>query len=85
MEEKEKESIKQIEDKIKTLTEYGCILEYFNLEEIKECLEKPKEFRLKPSDIVENVQIDINDIKEEIAELDNLLTNLQYILEEEEE
>lgn len=51
-----------------------------NINELKEIIEEPQEFDIKPSDLVDDYMFNIDNIKDDIFKLYHLLDNLQNLL-----
>ena len=51
-----------------------------NINELKEIIEEPQEFNIKPSDLVDDYMFNVDNIKDDICKLYHLLDNLQNLL-----
>ena len=51
-----------------------------NINQLKEIIEEPQEFDIKPSDLVDDYMFNVDDIKDDICKLYYLLDNLQNLL-----
>lgn len=51
-----------------------------NIKELKETIEEPQEFNIKPSDLVDDYMFNVDNIKDDICKLYHLLDNLQNLL-----
>ena len=71
--------MKEIERCLMDLANSG-IYPDINMDELKEMLDTPEEFDIKPSELVDNYMFDIDNIKDDIVRLYNLLDKLQDLL-----
>lgn len=51
-----------------------------NINELKEIIEEPQEFDIKPSNLVDDYMFNVDNIKDDICKLYHLLDNLQNLL-----
>ena len=51
-----------------------------NINELKETIEEPQEFDIKPSNLVDDYMFNVDNIKDDICKLYHLLDNLQNLL-----
>lgn len=51
-----------------------------NINELKEIIEEPQEFDIKPSNLVDDYMFNVDNIKDDICKLYHLLENLQNLL-----
>lgn len=51
-----------------------------NINELKEIIEEPQEFDIKPSNLVDDYMFNVDNIKNDICKLYHLLDNLQNLL-----
>ena len=68
-----------IEYMLEQLEASGVCLD-ININELKEIIEQPQEFNIKPSDLVDDYMLDVDNIKDEICKIYHLLDNLQNLL-----
>ena len=71
--------ILKIEYMLEQLEASGICLD-INIDELKETIEEPQEFDIKPSDLVDDYMFNIDNIKDDICKLYHLLDNLQNLL-----
>ena len=76
-----KNQIVEIEYMLAQLERNGIFFD-ININELKEIIEEPQEFDIKPSDLVDDYMFNVDDIKDDICKLYYLLDNLQNLLYE---
>ena len=73
------EQISKIEYCVEQLENSGIYLD-ININELKEIIEEPQEFDIKPSDLVDDYMFNVDNIKDDICRLYHLLDKLQDLL-----
>lgn len=74
-----KNQILKTEYMLEQLENSGICLD-ININELKEIIEEPQEFDIKPSDLVDDYMFNVDNIKDDICKLYHLLDNLQNLL-----
>lgn len=73
------EQISKIEYSVEQLENSGIYLD-ININELKEIIEEPQDFDIKPSDLVDDYMFNVDNIKDDIYRLYHLLDKLQDLL-----
>ena len=73
------EQISKIEYSVEQLENSGIYLD-ININELKEIIEEPQDFDIKPSDLVDDYMFNVDNIKDDICRLYHLLDKLQDLL-----
>ena len=74
-----KNQMSKIAYMLEQLESSGICLD-ININELKEIIEEPQEFDIKPSDLVDDYIFNVDNIKDDICKLYHLLDNLQNLL-----